>query len=314
MEPHVVSAFYKFADLENPAALRSSLEERGRDLGILGTVLLAPEGINGTVAAGCTDLLDTFMNAIRSCEPLKDLEEKRSTASGEPFLRFKVRLKKEIVSLGEPEADPRKAVGAYVDPDEWDRLIQDPGVLLVDTRNTYETHIGRFPGAIDPGTSSFREFGPWARENLPPDRDEKIALYCTGGIRCEKATSLLRQMGYRKVYHLRGGILKYLETIPPEQTSWEGSCFVFDQRVGLGHGLRESGHVLCHGCRHPLSPDDLRDPRFEDGVQCPHCAASVSEERRQRLRERQRQVALAAREGRRHLGQQPDPSAGRPES
>jgi UPF0176 protein len=314
MKPHVVSAFYQFADLEDPAALQRHLEERGRHLGIRGTVLLAPEGINGTVAAACTDHLDTFVDAIRSWEPFRDLEEKRSTASGEPFLRFKVRLKKEIVSLGEAEADPRKAVGTYVDPVEWNRLIEDPAVLLVDTRNTYETHIGRFQGAIDPGTSSFREFGRWARENLPPDRDEKIALYCTGGIRCEKATSLLRQMGYNQVYHLRGGILKYLETVPAEETSWEGSCFVFDQRVGLEHGLRESGYVLCHGCRHPLSPDDLRDPRFEEGVQCPHCADSVSEERRLRLQERQRQIALAAREGRKHLGQQTDQPAGHPES
>jgi UPF0176 protein len=242
------------------------------------------------------------MACLRSLGPFHDLEEKRSTASEAPFLRFKVRLKKEIVTMGVPEVDPRKEVGTYVDPDEWNRLLEDPETILIDTRNDYEVAIGKFEGAIDPHTPSFRDFPEWARTHLEKRPDQKIAMYCTGGIRCEKATSLLKHLGYDHVYHLKGGILKYLETMPEQESKWEGSCFVFDQRVGLGHGLQESDYDLCHGCRHPLTPEDKADPRFEEGVSCPKCADSLDEDKKARLRERQKQVHLARRRGEAHIG------------
>ena len=303
-----VSAFYKFVDLEDPGAIKAILEARGRELGIVGSILLASEGINSTIA-GAPDHLGRFMEVVRSLEPFSDLDEKQSGAEDLPFLRFKVRLKKEIVTLGVPGADPRKLVGTYVEPEDWNALIGDPDTILVDTRNDYEVAIGKFKGAIDPHTASFRDFPQWVRENLPGRPGQKIAMYCTGGIRCEKATSLLRQLGHSQVYHLKGGILKYLEQVPAEESAWEGSCFVFDQRVGLQHGLRESDYDLCHGCRYPLSIEDRADPRYEDGVACPHCADSLSEEKKARLRERQKQVQLARQRGDSHLGTQPRSSA-----
>lgn len=299
-----VSAFYKFVDVRDPASIRQTLEEAGHRHGIIGTILLAPEGINSTIAAR-TGRMDGFMEEVRSLEPFSELEEKRSFAKEAPFYRFKVRLKKEIVTLGVPGADPRKAVGTYVDPKDWNALVKDPETLLVDTRNDYEVGMGHFQGAVDPHTASFRDFPQWAEENLAGKKDQKIAMYCTGGIRCEKATSLLKQMGYENVYHLKGGILKYLETVPPDQSVWEGSCFVFDQRVGLEHGLDESGHTLCHGCRRPLSPEDLKDPRYEAGVSCPQCADSLPPQKIARLRERQKQVQLARQRGETHIGSGP---------
>ena len=301
MTQYAVTAYYKFVDLEDLPCLKSLLEDKGSELGIIGTILLAGEGINSTIA-GLPDKLEAFMAFLRSLPPFHDLEEKRSVSDGPPFYRFKVRLKKEIVTIGVPGADPRKAVGTYVDPDDWNTLIRDPETILIDTRNDYEVAMGKFQGAIDPETPSFRDFPKWAEEHLAKKPDQKIAMYCTGGIRCEKATSLLKQMGYRNVYHLKGGILKYLETIPPEQSTWEGSCFVFDQRVGLEHGLDPSDFTLCHGCRRPLSPEDRADPRYEPGVMCPHCADSLSEEKKGRLRERQKQVQLAHQRGQQHIG------------
>jgi len=306
-----VSAFYRFVDLEELPGLRTKLLQTGSRHGIIGSILLAPEGINGTVA-GIPGRLDTFLSFLRDIPEFKDLEEKRSWAEDAPFLRFKVRLKREIVTMGIPGVDPRSQVGTYVNPTEWKSLIEDPGTLLIDTRNSYEVAQGRFKGAVDPETESFRQFPDWAERHLPEDRDQKIALYCTGGIRCEKATSLLKGMGYRKVFHLKGGILKYLEEVPARDSLWEGSCFVFDQRVGLGHGLREDNSVLCHGCRNPVSPIGQQDPRFEPGVTCPQCADSVSEAKKARLRERQFQVELALKRGHRHIGRRPEPGEAAP--
>lgn len=296
-----VSSFYKFVPLEAPADLRESILEAGQACAVSGTLLLAPEGINATIAAEPSNL-DAFIAFLRSREPFSDLEENRSSASELPFMRFKVRLKKEIVTIGDPAANPRTVVGEYVDPSDWNALIEDPRVLLIDARNDYEVRIGQFTGAVDPQTASFRDFPAWARDNLPPDTTQPIAMYCTGGIRCEKASSLIRQMGYEQVYHLRGGILNYLEKVPSDKSRWEGSCFVFDGRVGLGHELEESDYALCHGCRQPLSAEDRLDPRYEAGVACPHCADRLTEERGSRLRERHRQVLLARQEGRQHLG------------
>lgn len=304
MSGFVVSAFYKFVNLEELPHLRQKLLKAGNEQHMIGSILLASEGINGTIA-GKAPQLGAFMEKLRALPLLGDLEEKRSHSREAPFLRFKVRLKREIVSIGIPGADPRLRVGTYVDPTRWKALVEDPETLLIDTRNSYEVSMGRFKGAVDPHTRSFREFPEWARQHLPKDRDRKIAMYCTGGIRCEKATSLLKGMGYHNVYHLKGGILNYLEKVPAAESLWEGSCFVFDQRVGLEHGLREDDSVLCHGCRNPVTPEEQRDLRYEPGVSCPHCAGSVSEARKARLRERQFQVELALKRGKRHLGRNP---------
>lgn len=301
MTAYRVSAFYKFVDLKDPAGLKSVLEEAGAAQGILGTLLLAPEGVNGTLA-GREEGLAAFMNRLRHVPGLADLEEKRSVATGPPFNRFKVRLKREIVTLGVPGADPRRAVGRYVDPEDWNALVRDPQTLVIDTRNAYETAIGRFEGALDPGTASFREFPEWVDARLAGCEEQPVALYCTGGIRCEKATSLLRQRGFQQVYHLRGGILRYLERIPRESSTWQGSCFVFDGRVALEPGLEEADYRLCHGCRHPLSPVDREDPRYEPGVSCPACADHLSPDQKSRFRERHRQVLLAQRRGETHIG------------
>jgi UPF0176 protein len=299
--PYGVTTFYKFVHLEDLPDLKTHLEKRGGELGVIGTILLASEGINSTIAAPLENL-DTFMEELRSMDPFTDLTEKRSQAKAAPFLRYKVRLKKEIVTMGIPEVDPLKEVGTYVEAKEWNDLIEDPETILIDTRNDYEVAIGKFKGAIDPKTPTFRDFPEWARTHLEKKPDQKIAMYCTGGIRCEKATSLLKHMGYDHVYHLKGGILKYLETVPADESTWEGSCFVFDQRVGLEHGLEKSAYDLCHGCRNPITQHDRDDPRFEEGVSCPHCADTLSEEKKARLRERQKQIELARKRGQCHIG------------
>jgi UPF0176 protein len=296
-----VTTFYKFVHLADLPELQARLEKKGQELGVIGTILLAPEGINSTIAALPADL-DAFMAFLKAMDPFADLEEKRSEADGAPFLRFKVRLKKEIVTMGVPEVDPLKEVGTYVEAGQWNELIEDPDTILIDTRNDYEVAIGKFKGAIDPETPTFRDFPGWARTHLEKKPGQKIAMYCTGGIRCEKATSLLKHMGYDNVYHLKGGILKYLETVPDEQSTWEGSCFVFDQRVGLQHGLSQSEYDLCHGCRNPITPEDREDPRFEEGVACPHCVDTLTEEKKSRLRERQKQIELARQRGECHIG------------
>lgn len=301
MSAYEVAAFYKFTPLEGLPDLREGILRSGRAHRLCGTILLAAEGINGTVAASPDDLR-AFMAGLRAHPPFADLEDKRSSARTAPFHRFKVRLKKEIVTMGEPDIHPLEGVGEYVDPLDWNALIADPDTVLVDTRNDYEVQVGRFKGAVNPGTQAFRQFPDWAREHLPTDRERPIALYCTGGIRCEKATALVRRLGYERVYHLKGGILKYLEVVPEEASSWEGSCFVFDGRVGVEQDLAESDVALCHGCRQPLSAADRLDPRYEEGVACPACADSLSAAKRASLRERHKQVRLAEARGVKHIG------------
>jgi UPF0176 protein len=301
MSAFEVAAFYKFTPLDSLWELRQALLASGEARSLCGTILLANEGINGTVAAA-PHALHAFMADLRRHPGLHDLEAKHSTASVAPFHRFKVRLKKEIVTMGEPDISPLEGVGEYVDPAAWNALIDDPATVLIDTRNDYEVQVGRFKGAINPGTKAFRQFPAWAREHLPADRQQPIAMYCTGGIRCEKATALVRQLGYENVFHLKGGILKYLEDVPDEQSSWEGSCFVFDGRVGLEQALTESDIELCHGCRHPLTAEDREDPRYEEGVACPLCADGLTERKRASLRERHRQVRLAESRGLKHIG------------
>ncbi|MFM6830061.1 MAG: rhodanese-related sulfurtransferase, partial [Novosphingobium sp.] len=265
----------------------------------------APEGINGTIA-GSPEAIDAVLALIRSQPECADLDVKFSAASAMPFHRMKVRIKREIVTMGEPNIDPRASVGTYVAPQDWNALIADPDTIVIDTRNDYEVAAGTFERAIDPATPSFRDFPEWfrrERERLLGDgKVPKVAMFCTGGIRCEKSTAFLKGEGVDEVYHLKGGILKYLEDVPEEQSLWHGECFVFDQRVTVGHGLREGTHTLCHACRRPVSTEERTSPLFEDGVSCAACHHERTDEQRASARERHRQETLATARGRAHVG------------
>ena len=300
-EPIIVAALYHFAPLDDPKALQKPLAALCCKAGIKGTILLAPEGINGTVA-GPRDGIDTMLAFLRDQPGFQALEHKESIAAVMPFYRLKVRLKNEIVTMGVPGTDPTQIVGTYVEPKDWNALIADPDTVVIDTRNDYEVRIGTFDGAVDPATKAFRDFPDWVRRNENRLRGKKIAMFCTGGIRCEKATAFVKSLGHEDVFHLKGGILKYLETVPEGESTWRGECFVFDERVAVTHGLAPGSHALCRACRHPLSPEDLRAESYRPGVQCPHCAGRFSEADRARFAERQRQVELANKRGERHIG------------
>lgn len=298
---HLVAALYKFVRIGEPEALREPLAEICRANGVMGTLLVAREGINGTIA-GPEAGVRAVLAWLRADERFADLEHKESWAEGDnPFYRMKVRLKKEIVTMGVPGIDPNEVVGTYVEPGEWNDLISRPDVVVIDTRNDYEVDIGTFRGAIDPKTVSFREFPQWVRSQEGLHNKPKIAMFCTGGIRCEKASAFMKQEGFEEVYHLKGGILKYLETVPEEESLWEGECFVFDNRVSVGHGLKPGPYDLCHACRHPVSEEDRRSALYLHGVSCPHCHERMSAEQKARFAERQRQVELARRRGQAHI-------------
>ena len=301
MSNFVVAALYKFARLSDLDSLQSTLLAVCRTHEIKGTLLLASEGINGTVA-GSRAGIDALMTFLKSDPRLADLEHKESFSDHNPFYRMKVRLKKEIVTLGVPGIDPNVRVGTYVAPQDWNALIEDPEVVLIDTRNDYEYAIGSFQGARDPGTTSFRQFPDFVAQNLDPQRHKKVAMFCTGGIRCEKASAFMLQQGFEQVYHLQGGILKYLETIPQQESMWQGECFVFDQRVAVRHGLEVGDYDQCHACRHPLAPEDLLHAQYVAGISCPYCHDRLSEEKRASVSERQKQMALARGRGEAHLG------------
>lgn len=303
--PICVAALYKFTPFADHGTLQGPLLQCCRAEGVRGTLLLAQEGINGTIAgsdAGIAAVLDH----IRTLPGCADLEVKFSRAPALPFHRMKVRLKREIVTMGQPNIDPLGSVGTYVPPADWNALIADPGTIVIDTRNDYEVAIGTFKGAIDPQTASFREFPEWFRarrdELLGQGQAPKVAMFCTGGIRCEKSTAFLKAEGVEEVYHLQGGILKYLEEVPPEDSLWQGECFVFDQRVSVGHGLVPGGYALCHACRRPVSAEQQAAPEYEEGVSCPACFTERTEEQRAGYRERHRQEQLAARRGTAHVG------------
>jgi UPF0176 protein len=298
---YIVAALYHFTRFADPAALRGPLQELCRARAISGTLLLAGEGINGTIA-GDRAGIDAVLAHIRALPGCADLEWKESTAVDAPFHRMKVRLKREIVTMGQPDIDPVSRVGHYVDPADWNDLISAPDVAVIDTRNDYEVAIGTFDGAIDPQTKSFGEFPVWWEANKHRFHNKRIAMFCTGGIRCEKSTNYLMGQGVEEVYHLKGGILKYLEEVPQDASKWDGECFVFDGRVSVGHGLAEGTHILCHGCRRPLLPEDRNHPAYEDGVACHHCVDETTEEDKARFRERQKQIALARARGEAHLG------------
>jgi UPF0176 protein len=266
-----VTAFYKFVTIDDGAALKSRLLKLGRINAIRGTILLAPEGINATIS-GPGEAIAHVLAWLRSDPRFADLIAKESYAPEHPFQRFKVKLKREIVTFGVPEADPAKRAGTYVPPAAWNALIQDPDVAIIDTRNAYEVELGTFAGAQDPGTKSFREFPDFVKAKLDPKKQKKVAMFCTGGIRCEKASAYLLTQGFDEVYHLKGGILKYLETVPPDESLWRGACFVFDERVALEHDLAPGPYDLCEICGHPVSKSDLDAPELGGGVPCPNCA------------------------------------------
>ena len=296
-----VAAIYKFVKLGDCAALRVPLQEQCDALGITGTLLLAGEGINGTIA-GTREGIDRIMEYLRSDPRLADLQYKESVADLPPFYRMKVKLKKEIVTMGVPDIDPTEQVGHYVKPEDWNALISDPGVLLVDTRNDYEVQVGTFKGAIDPRITTFREFPDYVRKHFDAQKQPRVAMFCTGGIRCEKASAYMLQQGFPEVYHLQGGILKYLENVPSEESLWEGECFVFDQRVAVGQGLAPGHYELCYGCSRPVSAADKASSKYQAGVSCPLCYDDLTPEKRSAALERQKQVTLAAARGETHIG------------
>lgn len=296
-----IAALYHFTRFDNPDALRAPLLTLATDEGVTGSLLMAHEGINGTIA-GPRKGIDAVLAHIKSLPGCADLSWKEAQAKDQPFGKMKVRLKKEIVTMGVPDVDPRASVGNYVKPEDWNDLISQDDVVVIDTRNDYEVAIGTFEGAIDPETSSFREFPTWWDQNKDRFHNKRVAMFCTGGIRCEKSTNFLLSQGIEDVYHLKGGILQYLEDISADDSMWHGSCFVFDGRVSVDHGLKEGPHELCHACRRPIMPADLDRPEFEEGVSCHQCIDEFDDTRRRRFRERQKQIALSRTRGERHLG------------
>lgn len=303
--PVCVAALYRFARFDDPASLHGPLLDLCQAEGIKGTLLLAPEGINGTIA-GSRAGIGKVVEHIRGLPGCADLGVKYSGASEMPFYRLKVRLKREIVTMGQGDLDPVHNAGTYVDPQDWNALIADPETIVIDTRNDYEVAIGTFERAVDPQTPSFRDFPDWFRGErerlLGEGKQPRVAMFCTGGIRCEKSTAFLKSEGVEQVFHLSGGILKYLEEVPEEQSLWQGECFVFDQRVSVGHGLAPGSYGLCHACRCPVSGEDMASPFYEEGVSCPACHDTRTDEQRAAYRERHKQQALAAAKGRAHIG------------
>ncbi|MFD1157624.1 oxygen-dependent tRNA uridine(34) hydroxylase TrhO [Roseovarius aestuarii] len=297
---YTIAALYHFTRFDDPASLQGPLLDLCKAQDIRGILLIASEGVNGTIA-GPRAGIDKVLTHLRALPGCADLEHKESFAETQPFGRLRVRLKKEIVTMGQPDVDPLAGTGHYVEPAEWNELISSPDVAVIDTRNDYEVAIGTFQGAIDPETASFRDFPAWWEANKHRFHNKRIAMFCTGGIRCEKSTNYLLGQGVEDVYHLKGGILKYLEEMPAEESTWQGECFVFDGRVSVGHGLREGPHQLCYACRRPVLPADLKRPEYEHGVACHHCADETSEDDKNRFRERQKQIALSEARGEKHM-------------
>lgn len=308
MDRFLTAALYKFVSLPDYQALQKPILDFCVKQNIKGTLLLALEGINGTIA-GKPDDIKAVLAYLRQDPRLSDLEHKESYAENHPFYRMKVKLKKEIVTMGVAGVNPNDVVGTYVKPEDWNALISDPDVILLDTRNDYETHIGTFKGAIDPKTTTFREFPAFVEQNLDKTKNKKVAMFCTGGIRCEKASSYMKQQGFEEVYHLQGGILKYLETVPEKDSLWEGECFVFDQRVGVKHGLAVGDYDQCYACRMPLSQEEMKSEQYTAGISCPHCYDKTSEQKKAALTERQKQVVLAKQRGQAHIGAAIDSTA-----
>jgi UPF0176 protein len=297
----VVCALYKFAVLNDYRDLRQPLLDLMLAKDVHGTLLLAREGINGTIA-GSREGIDAVKSWLGQDERFDGIDYKESFVDIQPFKRTKVKLKKEIVTMGVEGIDPKRTVGTYVEPREWNDLISDPDVLLIDTRNQYEVEIGTFERAVNPATDTFREFPQYVKENLDPGKHRKVAMFCTGGIRCEKSTAFLKEQGFEEVYHLKGGILNYLESVPEENSLWRGECFVFDDRVTVNHQLERGQYDQCHACRRPITEDDKQRPEYERGVSCHQCIDTLTDEQRARFAERERQVRLARERGEAHVG------------
>jgi Predicted sulfurtransferase len=296
-----VCALYQFVRLDDFEAFRTPLRELMVELEVKGTILLALEGLNGTIS-GSKESIDGVIQFLQDDGRFDNLEIKFSHSETTPFKRLKVKLKKEIVTLGVEHIDPLSSVGTYVTPQDWNDLISDPDVVLIDTRNNYEYEIGSFKGAINPNTETFREFPTYTKDNLEQYRGKKVAMFCTGGIRCEKSTAYLKSQGFDTVYHLHGGILKYLEEMDEDQSLWEGECFVFDDRVAVKHNLEQGQYDQCHACRYPITQEDKAHPHYEKGVSCPRCHGSRSETQVSRYRERERQIQLSKARGEEHIG------------
>ena len=298
---YVTCALYKFVALPNYGSIRHPLLKIMTDNQVFGTLLLASEGINGTIS-GTRASIDTVLHWLAQQPGLDNIDTKESYDDNIPFYRTKVKLKKEIVTMGVEGIDPNQVVGTYVKPADWNALISDPDVLVVDTRNNYEVEIGTFKNAVNPNTTSFREFPAWATENIEPDKTKKIAMFCTGGIRCEKSTAYMKEQGFDEVYHLEGGILKYLEEVPKEQTLWQGECFVFDNRVAVDHDLKRGSYDQCHACRMPITEQEKTLDTYQEGLSCHHCFGTLTEEQKQRFSQRQKQMELAKARGEEHIG------------
>ena len=305
MTPYLIAALYHFVSLPDFKDLQQPLFAQCERNGVTGTLLLAHEGINGTIA-GPEEGVRAVLDYLRSDPRMARLEHKESWSDERPFYRMKVKLKREIVTMGVTDIDPSTMAGEYVEPAKWNALIDDPEVVVVDVRNGYEIAIGTFKSAIDPQTATFSEFPEWVKQQSEPggalQGKRKVAMFCTGGIRCEKSTAYLKSQGFDEVYHLQGGILKYLEDVPAEESLWEGDCFVFDERVSVKHGLEPGEYEFCRACRMPISQHDKASPLFEQGISCPHCHAELTADKRERLHERQRQIELAAKRREQHIG------------
>ena len=299
----LVAALYKFVEIDDLLSLQSNLYEICEKNNIMGTILIANEGINGTIS-GKTNEINQTISLLKSDKRFTNIEIKYSSTDKQPFHRMKVRLKKEIVTIGLPEINPNNKVGTYVKPDDWNDLISDPNVVVIDTRNKYETKIGSFQNAIDPETSSFREFPDWVKKfkSSKGNTNKKIAMFCTGGIRCEKASSLMKEEGFEDVYHLQGGILKYLETIDKENSLWNGECFVFDQRVCLTDELEVGSYKMCFACRMPITEEEMQNEKYKEGISCIYCYDKTTKEKKERFGSRQKQILLAKERGEKHLG------------
>ena len=298
-----VASFYRFLDLGDVRSFRDRLQSYCDSRDVLGTILVAAEGFNGTICGQEQAILEVFHWIEERLGLEVPVEARWTDAAEAPFRRMRVRLKKEIVTLGRPDILPHRKSGRYVPPEQWNALIEDPEVMVIDTRNHYEVEVGTFPRAIDPGTDSFRQFPDFAKRLAETSRDRPLAMFCTGGIRCEKATALMLELGFEEVYHLQGGILNYLTEMPDTENRWQGECFVFDTRVAVDRDLAEGGYVQCHACRRPLSDSDVESPDYREGISCPHCVDGIDAERAARLEERRKQVDLAQRRGEKHIGQ-----------
>ena len=301
MSQYVVCALYKFVALENHQSIRQPLLDIMQANQVRGTLLLAHEGINGTVS-GSRQGIDSLLEWLESQPGLDAIVTKESVTENSPFKRTKVKLKKEIVTMGVEDIDPNRVVGTYVEPKDWNDLINDPDVVLVDTRNEYEYAVGTFENALNPHTETFREFPQYVKDNLNPSKHKKVAMFCTGGIRCEKSTALLKQEGFEEVFHLKGGILKYLEEVPQEESTWQGECFVFDDRVTVDHNLEKGHYDQCNACRLPITEADKQNEQFVQGVSCPYCFDKTSDEQKSRYLEREKQIQLAKERGQQHIG------------